>query len=101
MVVNESDRARVLTLTSYAEVVLAPPLDDERHPAFSKLFVASEYVPELDALLFTRRPRHPREVPPVLLHRLVSGDPGPRCTGAGMRHGILTKTVRLRSKTSA
>jgi cyclic beta-1,2-glucan synthetase len=80
-VVNESDRVRVLTLTSYGEVVLAPPLDDERHPAFSKLFVASEHAAELDALLFTRRPRHPREASPVLLHRLVCDDPDLRCTG--------------------
>ncbi|MDO9320991.1 MAG: glucoamylase family protein [Pseudomonas sp.] len=68
---NESDRVRHLQLTSYAEVVLAPPLDDERHPAFSKLFVGSEYLPQLQGLLFTRRPRHPEEKPPLLLHRVV------------------------------
>ena len=33
------------SLTSYGEVVLAPPLEDERHPAFSKLFVHSEFIP--------------------------------------------------------
>ena len=72
---NESDRARTLQLTSYGEVVLAPALDDERHPAFSKLFVGSEYLPQLQALLFTRRARHPEEKPPLLLHRLVIDDP--------------------------
>ena len=40
-VVNESDRPRTLRLTSCGEIVLAPPLEDERHPAFSKLFVGS------------------------------------------------------------
>ncbi|WP_212633066.1 GH36-type glycosyl hydrolase domain-containing protein [Pseudomonas indica] len=68
---NESDRPRTLSLTSYAEVALAPPLDDERHPAFGKLFVGSEYLPGLRALLFTRRPRHADEKPALLLHRLV------------------------------
>jgi cyclic beta-1,2-glucan synthetase len=80
-VVNESDGPRSLLLTSYAEVVLAPPLEDERHPAFSKLFVYSESVPALDALVFTRRPRHERERPAVLLHRLVTDDVRTRALG--------------------
>ncbi len=40
---NESDRPRRLRLTSYGEVSLASPAADERHPAFAKLFVQSEY----------------------------------------------------------
>lgn len=72
VIVNESDRLRRLRLTSYGEVVLAPPLDDERHPAFSKLFVGGEYLPELGGLLFTRRPRSPAEKPPALIHFLVA-----------------------------
>lgn len=71
---NLSDRPRSLRMTSYGEVVLAPPLDDERHPAFSKLFVSSEYIPEIGGQLFTRRPRNPRDAPPVLLHFIVSED---------------------------
>lgn len=65
--VNESGRPRRLRLTSYAEVVLAPPLDDERHPAFSKLFTGGEYIPRIGGLLFTRRPRGPRETPPSMV----------------------------------
>ncbi len=75
-VVNETDQPRTLTLTSYAEVVLAPTRDDERHPAFSKLFVRSEWIASLSALLFTRRPRGPQERPPIMLHRLVADAPG-------------------------
>ncbi|WP_417622501.1 GH36-type glycosyl hydrolase domain-containing protein [Parasphingorhabdus sp.] len=71
---NLSDHKRNLRITSYGEVVLAPPLDDERHPAFSKLFVGSEYIPEIGGQLFTRRPRNPRDAPPVLLHFIVSDD---------------------------
>ncbi len=73
---NLADHARNLRLTSYAEVVLAPPLDDERHPAFSKLFVHSEHIPEIGGQLFTRRPRNPRDAPPVVLHFIVSEDDG-------------------------
>jgi cyclic beta-1,2-glucan synthetase len=80
-VVNESERPRVVRLTSYGEVVLAPTLDDERHPAFSKLFVGGEPVPQLNGLLFTRRPRSPHEKPPVLLHRIVSDQIGMELAG--------------------
>ena len=53
---NESGMRRRLEITSYAEVVLGAEAADRRHPAFSKLFVESEYLPELHALLFHRRP---------------------------------------------
>jgi len=80
-VVNHNDRRRSLRLTSAAEVVLAAPLQDERHPAFMKLFVGSEYFPESNGLLFTRRPRSPGETPPVLFHRIITDDPALRITG--------------------
>ncbi len=71
---NESDRRRRIVLTSFAEIVLAPPMEDERHPAFSKLFVGGEFLPERGGLLFTRRARDPAEAPPVLLHVVVGAD---------------------------
>jgi cyclic beta-1,2-glucan synthetase len=74
--VNESDSAREIDLTSYAEVVLAPAAMHERHPAFSKLFVHSERLTSLHGLLFTRRPRRPGDRPPVLLHHVLFEDPG-------------------------
>ena len=37
-------RARTIEVTSYAEVVLAPPAADALHPAFSNLFVQTEIV---------------------------------------------------------
>jgi cyclic beta-1,2-glucan synthetase len=54
---NESTWRRSITLTHYAEIVLASAAEDQRHPAFNKLFIESEYVTEPSALLFSRRPR--------------------------------------------
>ncbi|MEA3398020.1 MAG: glucoamylase family protein, partial [Chloroflexota bacterium] len=68
---NHSDRPRRLMLTSYGEVVLAPQSADRRHPAFNKLFVESEYLPEVNGLLFHRRPRSAEEEPVYLAHLLV------------------------------
>ena len=54
---NHSDRPRSLDVTSYAEVVLAPPDADLAHPVFSNLFVETRAVIERDALICDRRPR--------------------------------------------
>jgi cyclic beta-1,2-glucan synthetase len=71
-VTNEGPVRRRLEVTSYAEVVLGDAAEDRRHPAFSKLFVESEYVPELHGLLFHRRPRSGHESG-WLLHMMVTG----------------------------
>jgi cyclic beta-1,2-glucan synthetase len=60
-VTNEGSRVREIELTTYAEVVLATPAADSAHPAFSKLFVQTEFVAESGALLATRRGREPGE----------------------------------------
>ncbi len=97
-IVNETERPRTLTLTSYAEVALALPRDDERHPAFSKLFVRSEWVENHAGLLFTRRPRGPEERPPVLLHRLIADTPGVRLIGfEADRHAFLGRGRDVRN----
>src|SRR5712692_1320714 len=69
---NFGPRAREIELTSYAEVVLAPPLADAAHPAFSNLFVHTECAPEFDALLATRRPRGPGESHVWLAHTVTA-----------------------------
>ena len=56
-IANSSLTAREIELTSYCELVLAPAASDTAHPAFSKMFVETEYVAELATLLATRRRR--------------------------------------------
>ncbi|MDZ4332925.1 MAG: glucoamylase family protein, partial [Pseudomonas sp.] len=58
---NSGRVAREIELTSYAELVLASAASDNAHPAFSKLFVVTEYLPAFAALLATRRPRSASE----------------------------------------
>lgn len=58
---NTGRRAREIDLTSYIELALAPQASDLAHPAFSKLFVVTEYMPELGVLIATRRRRGPSE----------------------------------------
>lgn len=54
---NHSDQTREIEVTSYAEVVLNTPAADSAHPAFSNLFVQTEFVPEIETLMANRRPR--------------------------------------------
>jgi cyclic beta-1,2-glucan synthetase len=56
-VTNTGARALDIEITSYAEVVLAPPAADAAHQTFSKLFVQTEYVAKVGAILATRRKR--------------------------------------------
>ena len=65
-------RAREIELTSYAEIVLAPPAADAAHPAFSNLFMQTEYVADLGALLATRRPRSHGEPQVWVVHVVVA-----------------------------
>jgi cyclic beta-1,2-glucan synthetase len=58
---NAGHRTRDIELTSYAELVLAPPADDVAHRAFSKLFVQTEYDAKIGAILATRRRRSQTE----------------------------------------
>ena len=61
--VNMGGIVREIELTSYAELVLAPAAADNAHPAFSKLFVETEYLADLGMLLATRRRRSPGDPP--------------------------------------
>ena len=58
---NRSDRMREIDITSYAEIVLGRLEDDIAHPAFGKLFVQTEYLPESTAIICGRRPRSQHE----------------------------------------
>lgn len=68
---NGSLTCRAFDVTSYAEIVLAPLATDAAHPAFSKLFVETEILPERQAILCTRRARAPGEPPPWMFHLLT------------------------------
>jgi cyclic beta-1,2-glucan synthetase len=58
---NLGTRTRELEVTSYAELVLTHAAADAAHPAFSNLFVHTEFVAEIGALLASRRTRSPEE----------------------------------------
>jgi cellobiose phosphorylase len=71
---------RVIEITTYAEVVLAPAANDLTHPAFSNLFIQTELVPDREGILCHRRPREENEACPWLFHMLAIHGPTDRET---------------------
>ncbi|HWA39624.1 MAG TPA: glucoamylase family protein [Burkholderiales bacterium] len=70
-ITNRGKARRTVEVTSYAEVVLAPPAADALHPAFSNLFVQTEIAAGRQAILCTRRPRSVGEQAPWMFHALA------------------------------
>ncbi|CAB3785199.1 Cyclic beta-(1,2)-glucan synthase NdvB [Pararobbsia alpina] len=70
-VTNRARTTRTIELTSYAEVVLAPAISDAMHPAFNKLFIQTELLRPLQAIVCTRRPRSSEEAVPWMFHLLA------------------------------
>ena len=60
-ITNNGIRARIIEVTSYVELALAPPAADRAHQAFSKMFVETEFVAPLGVLIAHRRPREQGE----------------------------------------
>jgi cyclic beta-1,2-glucan synthetase len=70
-ITNTGYRDREIEVTSYSELVLAPPAADAAHQTFSKLFVQTEYVAKRNTLLATRRKRTPGEPEVWAAHHAV------------------------------
>ncbi|HMB42891.1 MAG TPA: glucoamylase family protein, partial [Luteimonas sp.] len=73
-VVNRGRTPRTIEITTYGEVVLAPAISDELHPAFSNLFVQTEIVAAKQAIVCTRRARAHDEVQPWMFHQMAVHD---------------------------
>jgi cyclic beta-1,2-glucan synthetase len=71
-ITNHGNEVREIEVTSYCEVVIAPPDSDRAHPAFSNLFVETEFVPEVGGLFATRRPRSTNDRKAHVAHVVAS-----------------------------
>jgi cyclic beta-1,2-glucan glucanotransferase len=112
---NETNRPRRLTVTSAGRPVLFDAKEAPAHPAFSSMFIESEHVAELDALVFARRPQTAAESPAVLVHRLVregravtfAGYESDRAAffgrgaGSGAPQSLATEALGLRGRVGA
>jgi len=70
-ITNRSRVRRMVDVTSYAEVVIAPQAADALHPMFSNLFVQTEIIQASQAILCSRRPRSVEEHTPWMFHLMA------------------------------
>ncbi|MGZ5560346.1 MAG: GH36-type glycosyl hydrolase domain-containing protein [Methylobacter sp.] len=85
--INNGTHSLEIELTSYSEIVLASPLADIAHPAFSNLFIQTEYLPQAYALIAQRRPRSDNEPRIWAAHVLAC---------ANISNGLQYETDRMR-----
>ncbi|MGZ8237684.1 MAG: glucoamylase family protein, partial [Methylobacter sp.] len=78
--INNGAHSREIELTSYAEIVLTSQMADMAHPAFSNLFIQTEYLPQVSALIAQRRPRSEKDPQVWAAHVLACS------VGAGLQY---------------
>ena len=71
---NMGGMDREVEVTSYAELALAGDADDAAHPAFSKMFVETEFVEDQKVLVATRRKRNPEQPEIWAAHFVVANE---------------------------
>jgi cellobiose phosphorylase len=69
---NAGNEALIIEVTTFLELALAPPMADDAHPAFSKLFIKTAYAEDAQCLLARRRPRREDENPFWAAHSLLA-----------------------------
>jgi cyclic beta-1,2-glucan synthetase len=74
--INEGDTDRHIEVTSFAELVLSHPDNDNAHPAFSKMFVETEIMPDNSAIFAHRRKRSEGE-PDIAVAHFITDPAGP------------------------
>ncbi|HBQ63959.1 MAG TPA: hypothetical protein DD727_03365, partial [Clostridiales bacterium] len=67
---NRGDISMEIEVTSYLELSIDTYTADLAHPAFSRLFIDSEYVPDRNALIAWRRPRNREDKPKYVIHQV-------------------------------
>ncbi|WP_199617509.1 GH36-type glycosyl hydrolase domain-containing protein [Paenibacillus alkalitolerans] len=69
---NTGKEAKILEVTTFVELALAHPNADDAHPAFSKLFVRTDYDEKSGCLVAGRRPREQKDRTLWAAHSLIA-----------------------------
>jgi cyclic beta-1,2-glucan synthetase len=70
-ITNHSAHTRIVEITSFCEVTLAPYNADIVHPTFSNLFIQTEYMDNPSSIIASRRPRAKGQKKPYLMQTVA------------------------------
>ncbi|WP_219838403.1 GH36-type glycosyl hydrolase domain-containing protein [Paenibacillus sp. R14(2021)] len=79
---NQGKETRIVEVTTFLELAMATPDADKAHPAFTKLFIQTEYAADAECLLARKRPRNEGEQSLWAFHTLTISE-GERERAAG------------------
>ena len=71
-IANHGRSAKTIEVTSFMELVLTRFDTEVAHPVFAKMFIQTEFLPEYDALIATRRKRSPGDLDIWIAHMAVA-----------------------------
>ena len=72
---NNTDKDKVLEVTSYMEPTICENMHDVSHRVFSSMFLESSYDEETNSLITMRKPREDGETNVYVINRLVIDEP--------------------------
>lgn len=70
-ITNHSEHTRIVEVTSYCEITLAPYNADIVHPVFSNLFIRTEYFDNPNCIIANRRPRAKGQKKPWIMQTVT------------------------------
>ncbi|WP_418223252.1 GH36-type glycosyl hydrolase domain-containing protein [Clostridium isatidis] len=94
---NNGDEEKNLELTSYLEVTLRTFEGDVVHPAFSNLFISTDYNEELKALIGNRRKRSENEKTHYIFHTIEAEEDIDELTYETSRLNFIGRNKSLKS----
>ena len=94
---NNSEEEKNLEITSYLEVTLQSFEGDAVHPAFSNLFISTDYNRDLKALIGNRRKRSANEKTHFIFHTIESGEDVEELTYETSRLNFIGRNKSLKS----
>lgn len=70
-ITNHGNQTKIIEITSYCEVTLAPLNSDVVHPAFGNLFIRTEFIQNPECIIANRRPRAKGQKKPFVIQTIA------------------------------
>jgi len=70
-ITNKTASAKILEITSYSEITITRHDADLAHPAFSNLFVTTEFVKDPECIIASRRPRSDKDTEHWIMQKMI------------------------------